>query len=118
MVFEGCQYNSSNPPSYQLELVLRKWHTMDRSCKFRCFVCEGRLIGISQRDTNFYDFMNKSQTQNKIVETLQRFWKEKMESKWHGQRDCMYQEGCMVGPLGLDVVVQSTEAASDLTRWG
>ncbi|KAG1838024.1 D123-domain-containing protein [Suillus subalutaceus] len=49
-VFEGCQYDPSNPPSYQLEL-------------FRCFVREGRLVGISQRDTNFYDFMNEPQTQ-------------------------------------------------------
>jgi hypothetical protein len=29
------------------------------------------------------------QTQNKIVETLQRFWKEKIKSEWHGQQDCM-----------------------------
>ncbi|KAG2123314.1 D123-domain-containing protein [Suillus cothurnatus] len=107
-VFDGCQYNSSNPPSYQLELVLRKWYPIDRSREFRCFVREGRLIGtscclilglashddaragISQRDTNFYDFMIDPQTQNKIVETLQRFWKEKIKSEWHGQQDYIF----------------------------
>jgi len=44
-VFEGCQYDASNPPSYQLELVLRKWYPIDRSREFRCFVRDGRLIG-------------------------------------------------------------------------
>ncbi|KAG1749234.1 D123-domain-containing protein [Suillus lakei] len=82
-VFEGCQYDPSNPPSYQLELVLRKWYPIDRSREFRCFVRDSRLIGISQRDTNFYDFMNEPQTQNKIAEALQRLWEEKIKSKWH-----------------------------------
>ncbi|KAG2358320.1 D123-domain-containing protein [Suillus spraguei] len=89
-VFEGCQYDPSNPPSYQLELVLRKWYSIDSSREFRCFVREGRLIGISQRDTNFYDFMNEPQTQNKIVETLQTFWKEKIKSQWYGQQDYVF----------------------------
>ncbi|KAG2065932.1 D123-domain-containing protein [Suillus decipiens] len=56
-VFEGCQCDTSNPPSYQLELVLRKWYPIDRSRELRCFVREDHLIGISQRDPNFYDFM-------------------------------------------------------------
>ncbi|KAG1905082.1 D123-domain-containing protein, partial [Suillus fuscotomentosus] len=86
-IFEGCQCDPSNPPSYQLELVLRKWYSIDRSREFRCFVREGRLIGISQRDTNLYDPMNEPKTQNKILETLWHFWEEKIESEWHGQQD-------------------------------
>ncbi|KAG2046583.1 D123-domain-containing protein [Suillus hirtellus] len=89
-VFEGCQCDSLNPPSYQLELVLRKWYPLDRSREFRCFVREGCLIGISQRDTNFYDFMNEPQTQSKILETLQRFWEDKIKSQWHGQQDYVF----------------------------
>ncbi|KAG1858632.1 D123-domain-containing protein [Suillus tomentosus] len=89
-VFEGCQCDPSNPPSYQLELVLRKWYPIDRSREFRCFVREGCLIGISQRDTNFYDFMNEPQTQNKILETLQRFWEDRIKSEWHGQQDYVF----------------------------
>jgi len=27
---------------------------------------------------------------NKIVETLQHFWKDNIKSKWRGQQDCMY----------------------------
>lgn len=89
-IFEGCQYDPSNPPPYQLELVLRKWYPIDRSREFRCFVRDGCLIGISQRDTNFYDFMNEPQTQSKIVETLQRFWKDKIKSKWHGHQNYVF----------------------------
>ncbi|KAG2153021.1 D123-domain-containing protein [Suillus bovinus] len=89
-VFEGCECDPSNPPSYQLELVLRKWYPIDKSREFRCFVREGRLIGISQRDTNFYEFMNEPQIQNKIVETLGRFWNEKIKTEWHGQDNKIY----------------------------
>jgi hypothetical protein len=32
--------------------------------------------------------MNEPQTQSKIVETLQRFWKDKIKSKWHGHQNC------------------------------
>ncbi|KAG2057217.1 hypothetical protein BDR06DRAFT_851348, partial [Suillus hirtellus] len=87
VIFEVCQCNPSNPPSYQLELVLRKWYSIDQSCEFRCFVCGGHLIGISQCDTNLYDSMNEPKTQNKILETLWHFGEEKIESEWHGQQD-------------------------------
>ncbi|KAJ8583375.1 D123-domain-containing protein [Rhizopogon salebrosus TDB-379] len=89
-VFEGCRYDTSNPPSYQLELVLRKWYPIDRSREFRCFVREGHLTGISQRDTNFYDFMNEPQTQQKIIEALQRLWEGDIKSKWLGQQDYIF----------------------------
>ncbi|KAG0700464.1 cytoplasmic protein [Suillus ampliporus] len=89
-VFEGCQYDPSNPPSYELELVLRKWYPIDRSREFRCFVREGCLIGISQRDTNFYDFMNEPRTQQKIVEALLRLWEENIKFKWLGHQDYIF----------------------------
>ncbi|KAG1717886.1 D123-domain-containing protein [Suillus lakei] len=88
--FEGFQCDPSNPPSYQLELVLRKWYPIDGSREFRCFVREGRLIGISQRDMNFYDFRNEPETQQKIVEALQCLLEEKIMSKWHGQQNYIF----------------------------
>ncbi|KAG1847306.1 cytoplasmic protein [Suillus subalutaceus] len=56
-VFEGCQCDYSSPSSYQLELM--------------CFVREGR---VSQRDTNFYDFVNEPEARQKIIKALQRPW--------------------------------------------
>jgi len=38
-------------------LVLRKWFKVNPSCEFRCFVRERRIIGICQRDQNYFDFL-------------------------------------------------------------
>lgn len=46
------------PP--ELTLVLREWFDVHPSLEFRCFVREGRLVGISQRDMNYYGFLEKS----------------------------------------------------------
>ncbi|KAF5369258.1 hypothetical protein D9758_002637 [Tetrapyrgos nigripes] len=58
-VFEGCDSKSSH---YELELVLRKWYPVDRSRELRCFVRNNTLIGFCQRDTNYYDFLNNTDT--------------------------------------------------------
>ncbi|KAG1840613.1 hypothetical protein DFJ58DRAFT_667006, partial [Suillus subalutaceus] len=48
-VFEGRQCDPSNLPSYQLELILRKWSPIDGSREFRCFVCEGSILAQVRR---------------------------------------------------------------------
>ncbi|KAJ2913908.1 hypothetical protein MD484_g6498, partial [Candolleomyces efflorescens] len=93
-VFEGCSKppavedgatsaggNASIWPPYELELVLRKWYAVTPSREFRCFVRDGRLIGITQRDTNHYDFLNEIATQEKIVNSISGFWEEKIKSR-------------------------------------
>lgn len=42
-VFGGRQCGPSNPPSYQLRLVLREWYPVDRSCEFICYT-ESRCL--------------------------------------------------------------------------
>ncbi|KAF9236465.1 D123-domain-containing protein [Melanogaster broomeanus] len=79
-VFEGCR--TSEFPSYDLELVLRKWYSIDRSREVRCFVRNDTLLGISQRDTNFYDYMIDPATQSTIQSTVRRFWEENIRPKW------------------------------------
>ncbi|KIK81702.1 hypothetical protein PAXRUDRAFT_832680 [Paxillus rubicundulus Ve08.2h10] len=79
-VFEGC--NARDLPSYNLELVLKKWYPVDRSREMRCFVRNDTLLGISQRDTIFYDYMLDPATQNTIRSTVRRFWEENIRSKW------------------------------------
>ncbi len=105
-VFEG----SANPtaetsPPYQLELVLRKWYPIDRSREFRCFVRKNRLLGkydifytrdfikhsdagIAQRDTNYYDFLNDPETEEKIVTTLIEYWESKIVPRCKANDDC------------------------------
>lgn len=48
-VFEGCvdseEVSDNSSPSYQLELVLKKWYLIETSRELRCFVRENILIG-------------------------------------------------------------------------
>jgi D123 len=47
-VFDGCKKEPSRGgewPSYELELVLRKWYAIQPSRELRCFVRSGKLIG-------------------------------------------------------------------------
>lgn len=51
----------------KLTLVLREWFDLHPSSEFRCFVRGGKLIGVSQRDMNFYQFLEQAR---KIIESL------------------------------------------------
>ncbi|KAJ6508862.1 D123-domain-containing protein [Mycena sanguinolenta] len=86
-VFEGCSSSDSGSEPYELELVLRKWYPVDRSRELRCFVRQNTLIGLSQRDTNYYEFLNDEPTRAGIVSTVCNFWEKNIESKWEGPRD-------------------------------
>ncbi|TCD71477.1 hypothetical protein EIP91_008857 [Steccherinum ochraceum] len=83
-VFDGCEHASSteNPPPYELELVLRKWYPVDRSRELRCFVRRETLIGISQRDPNYYDFWNEEDTRNKVLDAVTSYWETNIKGKW------------------------------------
>ncbi|KAJ7212158.1 D123-domain-containing protein [Mycena pura] len=85
-VFDGC-----SPPadscSYELELVLRKWYPVERSREVRCFVRQNNLLGISQRDTNYYDFLNSEPSKTKIVSSVRDFWETKIRPKWQAPED-------------------------------
>ncbi|KAH9971930.1 D123-domain-containing protein [Lactifluus volemus] len=60
--------------TYTLELVLRKWFAIDPSREMRAFVRDGVLIGISQRNMNYYEFLNEPETQEKIVSSFVAYW--------------------------------------------
>ncbi|KAJ3537029.1 hypothetical protein NM688_g6748 [Phlebia brevispora] len=80
-LFEACD-GDTDMPEYELELVLRKWYPVDRSRELRCFVRRESLIGISQRDPNFYDFWNDQATQAKVIDAITKFWEENIKGKW------------------------------------
>ncbi|OCH85741.1 D123-domain-containing protein [Obba rivulosa] len=81
-VFDGCEDQSSGLDGYDLELVLRKWYPVDRSRELRCFVRQEVLLGISQRDPNYYDFWNESETQSKVLEAVKTYWESNIKGKW------------------------------------
>ncbi|BGP48621.1 hypothetical protein JCM10450v2_004497 [Rhodotorula kratochvilovae] len=66
---------------YTFELVLKKWFDMPGSQQWRCFVRDNRLLGISQRDTTFYDFLQSPSTQQDLRERITRFWEEDIQPK-------------------------------------
>ncbi|KAJ7626659.1 D123-domain-containing protein [Mycena polygramma] len=82
-VFEGCS-QSTGPHPYELELVLRKWYPVDRSRELRCFVRRNILLALSQRDTNYYDFLNDERTRSGIVSSVRDFWENNIKPKWDG----------------------------------
>ncbi|KAH7906499.1 cytoplasmic protein [Hygrophoropsis aurantiaca] len=86
---EGADRASTNAasvdatkPEYELELVLRKWYPIDRGREFRCFVRDGVFIALSQRDTNYYEYMSDPTTQDTIRGTARRFWEERVRERW------------------------------------
>lgn len=56
---ETVDYDENDPPKFDLELVLRKWVDINPSMEFRCFVRDRQLIAISQRDLNYYSFLEE-----------------------------------------------------------
>ncbi|KAH9480460.1 Cell division cycle protein 123 [Psilocybe cubensis] len=91
-VFEGTKYDpsSSISPTYELELVLRKWYPVDRGRELRCFVRGDKLIGISQRDVNFYEFWNDTDTQAKVASAVSEFWETNIRPHWSAQPDYVF----------------------------
>jgi len=106
-VFAGCAESAP----YELELVLRKWYPIDRSRELRCFVRRNVLVGefamsrtqdedkltyissaISQRDNNYYDFLNDLATRESIKHAVQEFWETNIRDSeyWKSNRDCGY----------------------------
>ncbi|ORZ15474.1 D123-domain-containing protein [Lobosporangium transversale] len=63
-----------------IELVLRKWFDLAPSMEFRCFVKGHQLVGVSQRDMTYYDFLKgiKDELEQKII----AFYEEKIRNKF------------------------------------
>ncbi|RIA96531.1 Stomatin family protein [Glomus cerebriforme] len=82
--FDDCHYDNQNDPRRNrpnaFELVLRKWYDVAPSMEFRCFVKDEELVAISQRDVNYYSFLNdiKEELETKII----RFFETQIQNKF------------------------------------
>jgi hypothetical protein len=64
-----CHFSDSFPSS-----VVHKWGA----------------LGISQRDTNYYEFWNDPETQRKVSSTVRDFWETNIKPKWMScHQDCV-----------------------------
>ncbi|CDK25025.1 unnamed protein product [Kuraishia capsulata CBS 1993] len=52
----------------EFELVLKKWFDFNPAMEFRCFVKDRQLLAISQRDLNYYDFLED--LKDKIIDKI------------------------------------------------
>ena len=56
--FDGCTVREGKAaPEVPYHLVLRKSFNLNPSLEFRCFVRQRRLIAVSQREMNYFDFL-------------------------------------------------------------
>ncbi|KAL7271105.1 hypothetical protein RUND412_006161 [Rhizina undulata] len=64
-------------------LVLRKWFDLNPSVEFRCFVKDRRLVAISQRDMNHYEFLFKmaEEVQTMILDFFETHLKNSFPDK-------------------------------------
>ncbi|KAF9349954.1 hypothetical protein BGX34_001488 [Mortierella sp. NVP85] len=63
-----------------VQLVLRKWFDLAPSMEFRCFVRDNKLIGISQRDMTYYDFLKD--LQDELEQKIIDFYKDKIQGRF------------------------------------
>ncbi|GAO14131.1 uncharacterized protein UV8b_06530 [Ustilaginoidea virens] len=73
--FDDCTPASPTRP-FTPVLVLRPFFNPHVALEFRCFVKHRSLIGITQRDLNYYAFLNELRPQ--LRKRIQTFFKEKL----------------------------------------
>lgn len=74
--FDDCTDGSSkSTKDTKYTLILRKWVNVNPSVEFRCFVRNKRVVGICQRDLNYYEFLAPMSDQLKM-EILEFFYVE------------------------------------------
>ncbi|TIB68603.1 hypothetical protein E3P77_00973 [Wallemia ichthyophaga] len=70
--FEECV--DGPPIEIEWELALKQHIEISRNQEFRVFVRDNRIVGICQRDLNFYDFLQDTQTQDQLKKLIEKFW--------------------------------------------
>ncbi|KAG7753476.1 hypothetical protein KL911_002869 [Ogataea haglerorum] len=70
----------SVPDKIQYYLILREWKEINPSLEFRCFVRDRQLLGISQRDLNYYPFLDD--LHDTIIERISAFFDDVLLPKF------------------------------------
>lgn len=55
--FDECEDYSEEDGRPEYELALRQWFDINPALEFRVFLRDGKVLGVSQRDLNYYNFL-------------------------------------------------------------
>ncbi|KLT43776.1 D123-domain-containing protein [Cutaneotrichosporon oleaginosum] len=72
------------PAEVSIELVLKRFTEMNPSQEVRCFVRDDILLGISQRDTNFYEHYQGEAEQAALVARVREFYEDEVRENYAG----------------------------------
>ncbi|WVF68711.1 hypothetical protein IAT40_003483 [Kwoniella sp. CBS 6097] len=75
---------------HRIEIVLKRFEDIIPSREVRCFVRNNLLIGVSQRDTVFYDHLQNEDTRGKICDTVRAFWEDEIRENYEGGPDYIF----------------------------
>ena len=82
--FDNCAEDETvRQEDIQYVLVLRKWFKVNPSCEFRCFVREGKVVGICQRDLNHFDFLFP--LRDRLQEVILVYFEKKLKDSFPDQ---------------------------------
>lgn len=71
---------SSSATPENLELVLRQWVAINPALEFRCFVHNRNLVAVTQRDVNYFDFLEPLQDQ--LAGTIEQFFESVLQTSY------------------------------------
>ncbi|KAK9362738.1 D123-domain-containing protein [Lipomyces starkeyi] len=77
---------SNSLPSNEAELILRKWVDFNPSMEFRVFVRRRKILGISQRADNYYEFLEP--LRGRLSMLIQDFFNENLCSTFPDENFC------------------------------
>ncbi|WVQ96245.1 hypothetical protein IAU59_003349 [Kwoniella sp. CBS 9459] len=75
---------------HKVEIVLKRFEDLIPSREVRCFVRNNLLIGVSQRDTVFYDHLQNADTRETICDTVRAFWEDEIRENYEGGSDYVF----------------------------
>lgn len=85
--FEECVAGA--PADIEWELALKQHIEISRNQEFRVFVRDNKIVGICQRDLNFYDFLQDKQTQDHLKQLIVDFWVDNIKDTFPNKNYAM-----------------------------
>lgn len=77
-IVSSSEEDNTVNPDQTFELVLRQWVAINPALEFRCFVKDRCLIGVTQRDMNYFDFLEP--LKDSFAGEIETFFEEHLQT--------------------------------------